>query len=682
MNVFINIGAKLSSSLGSSVGAAERRFAQMNRKLRVMSVEMSGHLANVEKRWGKFGQNLSKFNSSVSLPAAALTAVGGKLAYDFAKVGNELQGVTEMSDAARKSIERVARAMPGNVVQNLQAGLDLGRSGFSSQAIEGALPTTVKLARSEPGMTTGDASDIATNIMLGMNLPMRTAKEAADNLGFAADRIAYAAAKSSSTIHLVGDSFKYAGPLASRVGINIDQLSAIFMTMADAGIKGSESGVAFRSMIVRMLRPTKAASAMLNRLGIDLGSFVTVGRKLDATGVIKTLQAQGINATGQGGQIQALLNDKKLMESPATLSQRITDVIVNGLGEAAGAMDRDKIAEGVLDALTSGADKVDAFGLIKAMKDKGATTADILSFVDTRQGARLATLFGDQLATNLQDVQKNSGGFLDRQFKQANKGVVGSFQRLEESFGNLMIAMGESGAVDAAADVMDRIARFLTNLGKTNPGALRAFTFAIIGIAAFGPAATVLTGIAAGIGLLGGALELMGVGAAGGIALRAIPGLLSTMRMGLMLTAWEAGPAAAGITGVGTAMGGLGIVPFAAIAAGVIGVTVALAGLAVGVGFIFEKLMEGKGANYARPYTDPTNGQKGTISSMGVWIPSEKTKTGGPIIPGAARGAAGPKSVTLSPTFQIQSSDPPAVRREVERYMDRLAAGHRGALSD
>src|SRR5690606_5725101 len=130
---------------------------------RLMNAEMSASMMGMQRNWGNFAH-------SVAMPAAVFAGIGARSAFEFSKVSNELQAVTLMSAAARKEIEAVARALPGNPADNLSAALDLARTGFNAQQIRGTLATTVKLSRADSSVDQAEAADIMTNVMKGMNL--------------------------------------------------------------------------------------------------------------------------------------------------------------------------------------------------------------------------------------------------------------------------------------------------------------------------------------------------------------------------------------------------------------------------------------------------------------------------------------------------------------------------------
>ena len=54
----------------------------------------------------------------------------------------------------------------------------------------------------------------------------------------------------------MGETFKYVAPAAGAMGYSIQDMAVSIGLMANAGIKGSQSGTALRSTITRLAKPT------------------------------------------------------------------------------------------------------------------------------------------------------------------------------------------------------------------------------------------------------------------------------------------------------------------------------------------------------------------------------------------------------------------------------------------
>lgn len=550
LNVFVSIGAKIGSGFGSTVNQVERRFDKLAQHVKLRSAEMKAHMMG-------FQNSFNRFSTNVSLPAGLLVGAGARAVYEWSKVGNELQAVTQMSAQSRKDIEAIARGLLGNPAQNLSAALDLARTGFTDEQIRGTLATTIKLSRADSSVDQASAADIMTNVMKGMKMPDGNYAETVASAERVANNLAFGAAQSSTDVRLMGESFKYAGPMAARLGIDIETLTGMFMTMADNGIKGSESGVALRSGMVRLLKPTKDAMAILGKYNMHLENYVSLKEKLTGKSLAGQLEANGFKANAR--ELQAILNSDL---TGGALVQRISESIAQGMGDGAQGADLDAIANAVTTALTGGIDKMDFAKFVQDATAKGWNAGDFARFFDVRQGTRLSTLFGPDMVKNIERVRAAmrgmgaDGSFLDKMYAMQMQGAVGPWERMKQAFGNLFISMAESGVMDTVANALDRIAAGVMWLSKSNPTLLKFGTYLLIAAAAAAPIGYIFSGLTSIIGLFRSTLGILNVAGLGPLLARLVP-LRTAMvfvRYGFMAALGVSWPLVAAIAAIGLAI--------------------------------------------------------------------------------------------------------------------------------
>lgn len=80
----------------------------------------------------------------------------------------------------------------------------------------------------------------------------------------------FTAAKTFAEISDVTQAFRLVGPLASSVGISIEETAAAIGMLSDENIKGTMAGRAFRQMLIQLSRPTEAHNKAMNQaLGLN-----------------------------------------------------------------------------------------------------------------------------------------------------------------------------------------------------------------------------------------------------------------------------------------------------------------------------------------------------------------------------------------------------------------------------
>jgi len=455
---------------------------------------VSTMVSDVGKQTQILKRNLHSMTTGLSMPAGFLTFFGARAVYDFEKTSNALQAVTDLTDEQRKTIQNYAKELnelfPATNSEIMKGAYELGRAGFKYDQIMGSMKGMLNLALAGD-IAIKESSDIATNILTAMRLPMKTVEQASDSLTRVNDALAYSASNSNTDVRMMGETFKYVGPMAAAAGLSIEQVAAASMVMARNGIRASEAGVAMRSALVRMVRPTKPMLQALGRLNVDIDKFVKGGRQISAQDVVSSLAIDGIDASSFSKQIEQVLNDPSLNTSLSKLSAKLAEII----GGDGTAVDKSKLAETITDVLTAAGSEVDFFGFIRALREKGADLGDIARIFDARQGSRLITLLAGDLDKALSDVEKNAKGATDRMAKTMMKGIVGDWAEFEASVENLFVSIAESGVLKTASEAFKLAADGLKSLAQSNPKLLEFGTYALMIAGVLGPIALVGGGV-------------------------------------------------------------------------------------------------------------------------------------------------------------------------------------------
>lgn len=502
----------------------------------------------------EFKRHADSVASAISLPVGLMAGFGANAVYQFEKMGNAVQAVTGMTDAQRESLEALAQDLnklfPFVNKEIMGAAFELGRAGMNFEQIMGMLRSTLNLALAGD-IDLQESADIATNIMTAMRLPMKTQEQAAESLIKVNDALSYVASKSNTDVRLMGETFKYVGPMAAAAGMSINEVAAASMQMAKNGIRGSEAGVAMRSALVRMVRPTKPMIGALERLNININDFVKGGRQIAAQDIVASLAADGIDARGLEAQIDQALNDPALQQSLGAMTQRLADII----GGDGSVVDKSKLAENISDALTAAGSEVDFFGFIRALREKGADLGDIARIFDARQGSRLITLLTGDLLGLLEQVNREAEGATDQMARTRMKGVVGQVAEFNAALENLFLSIAKSGVLDGATAAIKSVTSALQALSETSPDLLKWGTYGLLAIAVIGPLGILLGGLVSFFLMLGAALKIIAASTGAIAVFRAMAGA-AVAASGAGAATGAAG-AAAGTAGAAAAKGSL-----------------------------------------------------------------------------------------------------------------------------
>lgn len=148
----------------------------------------------------------------------------------------------------------------------------LARAGFSTTDVMSALPHVLDLAAAG-NVELGDAADITSNILSGFGMEAsETAK--------VADVLAKASADSNVDVQSLGEAFKHVGPVASTLGLSIEDTAASIGVLGDAGIAGGQAGNMLKRGLLNLSSPTEQQTKLMDELNMEM---------FDANGQMKTM---------------------------------------------------------------------------------------------------------------------------------------------------------------------------------------------------------------------------------------------------------------------------------------------------------------------------------------------------------------------------------------------------------
>lgn len=218
---------------------------------------------------GKLGLTARSFKSATSFvnPWFAVALGAGAAVKEGMEFEKSMDRVSSLASTTRAEIERLtvqASTLGRTTVfssKDAASGMaELARSGFKTNEIMQSIPATMRLAAIGE-IEVAEASQVAAQIMAGMQIPAR-------NLGDVVDSIAVASTNSVSSVTDLGEALKFVGPAAKQAGVSLDEVMASIMVLSNSGMNGELGGTAMRNILFRMADRTDEAEAELKRLGV------------------------------------------------------------------------------------------------------------------------------------------------------------------------------------------------------------------------------------------------------------------------------------------------------------------------------------------------------------------------------------------------------------------------------
>lgn len=213
--------------------------------------------ANIKKAgaaMGKIGQGLQGA-ALAGAPLTAGVALATKTYADFEFQMKTVQAALLATDEEMVELISITKLLGATTefsAKQAGEGADnLARAGFTTQEVINALPG-VLAAASAGGVDLATASDIVVGQLGAFGLEASKAAEVADQL-------ALTTSLTSTDFVQLGESMKFAAPIAKAAGLTLSQTASAMGVLANAGVKGSLAGTALKNSLMQLSKPTKGA---------------------------------------------------------------------------------------------------------------------------------------------------------------------------------------------------------------------------------------------------------------------------------------------------------------------------------------------------------------------------------------------------------------------------------------
>lgn len=252
----------------------------------------------------------AKGAAGVAVGQRALGGITGLMdeGFDFDAVMSRVQALTrlEKKSAEMQALRAQARnlgATTSFTASETAGGQGfLAMAGFTPEAIKDAMPGMLSLAKSA-GAELAQTADISSNILTGFELQ-------ANQMGRVGDVLTATFTRSNTDLQMLGQTMSYVAPIASKLGGNIEEVSALAGKLGDAGIQGSMAGTALRAIYGRLAAPPKAAADALAQLNIETKD--SAGNLRPMVSILKDLakQTQALGDAEKAGIFKDIAGDE------------------------------------------------------------------------------------------------------------------------------------------------------------------------------------------------------------------------------------------------------------------------------------------------------------------------------------------------------------------------------------
>jgi len=290
-------------------------FAEVRLRLDKLDVDIKKAQGSIDEFGKKIDMTTSDSakKSKTNFDAMGLAATLGAAAI-VAAFRSAVKGFSEY-DTALTDVKAATRATASELAALEQAAKDAGKTtAFSAKealkGIEALSKAGVSNADIMGGALTG-ALSLAAAGSIEVGFAAETAAAAMTQFGLSgqdathiADLLSAAAGKSQGEVSDYAQALNQVGLVAAQTGLTIEETTAALAAFGAAGLKGSDAGTSFKTMLLALNGTSDESKALMSELGISAfnasGEFVGLekfaGNLQDA---LKDMSSQQRNSTLQ-----------------------------------------------------------------------------------------------------------------------------------------------------------------------------------------------------------------------------------------------------------------------------------------------------------------------------------------------------------------------------------------------
>lgn len=252
--------------------------SQANTASKNIATTIGNNLQSAGKSMTSAGSTLTK---TVTTPVLGLGTVAVKVTSDFESAMSKVSAISGATggdlDALNKKAQEMGAKTKFSATESAEAFTYMAMAGWKTEDMLSGIDGIMSLAAAD-GLDLATTSDIVTDALTAFGL-------SASDSGHFADVLAKASSNANTNVSMLGESFKYAAPVAGALGYSAEDTAIALGLMANAGIKGSQGGTALRGSLTRLIKPTDDAAALMKQYGLSMtnadGSMKSLGEVMN-----------------------------------------------------------------------------------------------------------------------------------------------------------------------------------------------------------------------------------------------------------------------------------------------------------------------------------------------------------------------------------------------------------------
>ena len=393
------------TAVGNKMKDVGSSISGVGQKLMPVSAAMAGLGTAAVKTTADFDESMSK-----------VAAVSGSAGKEFDKLRDKAR---EMGSKTKFSATEAADAM------NYMA-----MAGWKTEDMLGGIEGVMNLAAAS-GEDLATTSDIVTDALTAFGL-------SAEDSGHFADVLAAASSNANTNVSMMGETFKYAAPIAGALGFSVEDTAEAIGLMANAGIKSSQAGTSLRTIMNNLAGDVSFTGAAFGEMHI-----------------------QTTNADGSMRDLSAILSDCRNAFSKMSESEKAANAeALVGKNAMSGFLAIMNAGEADITKLSGAIANCDGTSerMAKTMQDNLSGQLTILK----SQLQELAISIGDTMMPVIRKIVEHVQNFVDKlnSMDEGTRRTIITIGLVVAALGPVLIVVGN--VITAAGTVLTTIPKVIS----------------------------------------------------------------------------------------------------------------------------------------------------------------------------------------------------------------------------
>ena len=431
--------------------ALQREIIETEQELRNLQNE-ADKTNTVFAKLGAAGEVMQNVGDKISdageklLPVTAgITALGTvavKTGADFDAAMSKVAAVSGATGDDLQALRDKAREMGSQTKFSASEAAEamnyMAMAGWKTEDMLSGIEGVMNLAAAS-GEDLATTSDIVTDALTAFGLT------AADSAHFA-DVLAAASSNANTNVSMMGETFKYAAPVAGSLGFSVEDTAEAIGLMANAGIKSTQAGTSLRSIMTALAGEVKFCGESIGEVEIQTTNADGSMRELSDILADCRVAFAGLSESEQASAAQALVGKNAMSGFLALMNAAPADI--------------EKLSGAISDCDGT------SLSMAETMQDNLAGQLTILK----SQLEELAISFSDILMPAIRSIVSHIQGLVDKlnQLDPQTKETIVKIALVAAALGPLLIVIGKT--ISGIGSVLSLVSKAPAAIGAVKGG--------------------------------------------------------------------------------------------------------------------------------------------------------------------------------------------------------------------